>query len=484
MSILGYSASYFLPEYWSNTPLYGEKILPLIDYILSTDFVQADKLANAFYMIENKYKNTADLPLSAIEAIIEESGYGYVMDLLGEDEDSLRLLVYLLVLIHQLKGTKLGIEVVLNLLKRGSDPLVMGVVGDPNIDERTRIVNGFTTEDYVLYNGFTTDSNPFELTFQIRTSGDFRAEQCIASCGPYGFYLGIDTNGKLVLCLGSKARTSWDIANRAKSAAILTPNTNYLIKLVYDGFDYTIKVSIDEGERYSDYIEVPSNVPTEIHKNVIYLGVDNSTGTVMRPFLGDINLSPFAMDVQNIEITEWFEQYPVGAENTFMIKSDLDLGVVSTDFFQNFAEFVKKYVYPTLGAFEARLVFQNNLTFLPYIRQKIKYVAEGDVRVTDNFLVKTTPQSVTATDPFRVTSNHGLKLDYEVELETFTVIPTPADAKVTLTATGYAQLGNTISISQNTSVSYRVEKEGYVTQTGTRMVGNSEELAVVLAPVN
>ena len=76
MSILGYSASYFLPEYWSNTPLYGEKILPLIDYILSTDFVQADKLANAFYMIENKYKNTADLPLSAIEAIIEESGYG------------------------------------------------------------------------------------------------------------------------------------------------------------------------------------------------------------------------------------------------------------------------------------------------------------------------------------------------------------------------------------------------------------------------
>ena len=85
MSILGYSASYFLPEYWSNTPLYGEKILPLIDYILSTDFVQADKLANAFYMIENKYKNTADLPLSAIQAIIEESGYSYVMDLLGED---------------------------------------------------------------------------------------------------------------------------------------------------------------------------------------------------------------------------------------------------------------------------------------------------------------------------------------------------------------------------------------------------------------
>ena len=387
MSILGYSASYFLPEYWSNTPLYGEKILPLIDYILSTDFVQADKLANAFYMIENKYKNTADLPLSAIEAIIEESGYGYVMDLLGEDEESLRLLVYLLVLIHQLKGTKLGIEVVLNLLKRGSDPLILGVVGDPTIDERTRDITDFTVNDYVLYNGFTTDSNPFELTFQIRTSGNLNEEQCIASCGPYGFYLGIDATGKLVLCLGSKSRVSWDIVNRVKSATVLTPNTNYLIKLVYDGYEYTVKVSVDGGERYSDYIEVSSNIPTEIHKGIIYLGVDDSTGTVMRPFLGYINLTPFSMNVQNIEITEWFEQYPVGAENTFMIKSDLDLGVVSTDFFQNFAEFVRKYVYPTLGAFEARLAFQNNLTFLPYVRQNIKYVALGDVRFREYFRV-------------------------------------------------------------------------------------------------
>ena len=26
MSILGYSSAYFLPQYWANTPLYGEKI--------------------------------------------------------------------------------------------------------------------------------------------------------------------------------------------------------------------------------------------------------------------------------------------------------------------------------------------------------------------------------------------------------------------------------------------------------------------------
>ena len=57
MSILGYSSSYFLPQYWANTPLYGEKLLPLIDYILSNDYEYSESLAQAFYNIENKYKN-------------------------------------------------------------------------------------------------------------------------------------------------------------------------------------------------------------------------------------------------------------------------------------------------------------------------------------------------------------------------------------------------------------------------------------------
>ena len=53
MSILGYSAAYFLPQYWSETPLYGEKISPLLDYVLSADYQHTEKLASAFYDIEN-----------------------------------------------------------------------------------------------------------------------------------------------------------------------------------------------------------------------------------------------------------------------------------------------------------------------------------------------------------------------------------------------------------------------------------------------
>lgn len=374
MSILGYSSAYFLPEYWGSTPLYGEKIIPLIDYILGTDFVQADKLANAFYTIENKYKNTGDLPIDCIKAIIEESGYNYVLQLLGDDEDSIRLLVYLLVLIHQLKGTGLGIKVVLNLLKGNKDPMVLGVVGNPTITNRE--VTDFSTSDYVYYSGLTLDSEPFELLFPVRTI-DFRTEQCIASVPNYGLYLGINTAGNLVLSLGSN-RNEWDIADRAISVSTLTPNNLYYIKLAYDGYEYTLKVSTDK-EKYTDYKVVGNSTPTNIHNGRLYLGVCNENNVISNPLNGYIDLAPFSVDVQNVVIKQWFEDTPVGEENTFIVKADLDLGIVSTDFFENFSNFVSKYVYPTLKAFDAKLKLDNNVTFIPYSRQKIKYVASGDM---------------------------------------------------------------------------------------------------------
>ena len=414
MSILGYSASYFLPEYWSNTPLYGEKIVPLLDYILSTDFVQSDKLANAFYMMENKYKNTANLPISAIEAIIDESGYSYVKDLLGNNEESMRLLVYLLVLIHQLKGTKLGIEVVLNLLKRDTKGLTRIIVGTPTISS-ANIASNFSVNNYITYSGFTTDSEPFELKFQIRTGENFIGEQCIASCGAYGFYLGINSNGQLVLSLGSGARTSWDIANRILSSSNLLINTNYYIKLIYDGYNYLLQVSTDD-KKYINYITVNSVTPTDIHGSIIYVGVDNSTGIIESPFLGYISLGTFSVEVKNVTITEWFEKFPVGTEDTFSVDADLDLGVVSSDFFEKFGVFVSKYVYPTLEALEAKLNFENNLTFLPYVRQRVSYVAVGDVLRREAFLVKEFESSSTATLPVTVMGSHG-RLSFEVVAE-------------------------------------------------------------------
>ena len=376
MSILGYSTSYFLPEYWGSTPLYGEKIIPLLDYILSTEYTQADGLANAFYAMANKYKNTAVLPIEAIEEVIEESGYGYVKALLGNDEDSIRLLVYLLVLIHQLKGTKLGIEVVLNLLKKKNNDIVFTQVGNLIIDADTKEASGFSVSDYIKYTNFIVDDNFFEIDLKIKTSNSFEEEQCILSSNYYGLYIGMNSNGNLILCLGSD-RNSWNIVDSEKSDTYLKLSTDYYLKLVYDGYSYSLKLS-EDGKNYEDVIVVDSQIPTKIHKGTLYLGVDNSSGVRENPFQGSINLQAFFVNIKSTEIIQWFEQFKdnkVGEENTFIIKTELDINKLNSDFFENFADYINRYVYPTLLSLEMKLNFENNLTFIPYVRQNIKYIA-------------------------------------------------------------------------------------------------------------
>ena len=398
MSILGYSSSYFLPQYWSNTPLYGEKILPLIDYILSNDYEYSDSLAQAFYAIEDKYKNTQDLPIEYIEEIIDENGYSYVKDLLGNNEDSIRLLVVLVGLVHQLKGTKLGIQVVLNLLKRDNNVMTMQVIGEPTITS-TRYISNISESDYVVYKGFvaTGDSVEVSLSFGVK---DFKNAQTVASTNNYGFSIGVSTDRQLTLNLGSD-RTSWNIGHNLRSDKILSPGTEYYIRLLYDGYEYALQVSTD-GKKYETWISRESKESLNIYKGSLYLGVDASEGTIRNPLNGYINFSNFTIGTSNTEITQWFEQTPVGPENTFMIKTDLDVELISSDFFEKFSEFIKNYVYPTLTAFEANLRLKASVTVLPFARQKITYNAFADLVGRGNYLVKTTEQSTEATDPFIV----------------------------------------------------------------------------------
>ena len=145
--MLGYSVSYFLSQYWRNVPLYAEKLIPLLDTCLSNNFVYSDKVSGAFYELINKYQNTAELPLENLKEFIRENGYGYILDLMIQDEDNIKMLWYLLVLIHQLKGSREGLELVLSLFSAEGDrdPVdVFDVQGDPAIsllDEHSIIDN-------------------------------------------------------------------------------------------------------------------------------------------------------------------------------------------------------------------------------------------------------------------------------------------------------------------------------------------------------
>lgn len=67
------------------------------------------------------------------------------------------------------------------------------------------------------------------------------------------------------------------------------------------------------------------------------------------------------------------------------------------------------------------------------------------------------------------------------ELLTFTIMPTPSNATVTLIATGYTQIGNSIKVPYGTTVMWMVEKEGYITRSGSKIVSEDTEAQIILS---
>ena len=204
--VLGYSSSYFTGDYWANTPLWGEKLIPLIDNLLSNNYVYKDQMAGIYYELINKYQNTQDLSYEAMVELIKEQGYSYITDLIKPNAEDLKIIIYLLVLIHMLKGSKKGLELILNI--------------------------------------FTLEVEPSDM-----------------------------------------------------------------------------------------------------------------------------------------KIIEWFEQIPVGEENTFKIDSKIDISVISFDFFVNFGKFVRAYLYPELIEFKARYTLNATMGYIPITQVEMKYTSIGTLQM-------------------------------------------------------------------------------------------------------
>lgn len=62
----------------------------------------------------------------------------------------------------------------------------------------------------------------------------------------------------------------------------------------------------------------------------------------------------------------------------------------------------------------------------------------------------------------------------------FTINPTPSDATVKLTANGYTQSGNSITVPYGTTVSYKVSKKNYSTQSGNVTISTHITLPLTL----
>ena len=89
---------------------------------------------------------------------------------------------------------------------------------------------------------------------------------------------------------------------------------------------------------------------------------------------------------------------------------------------------------------------------------------------------------VTQSNTITVTEDTTLDITLTPILYTFTIEPDPATAIVTLTATGYTQQDNSISVPNNTTINWTVADTHYITQSGTKVLTANEVLPVSLTP--
>lgn len=68
----------------------------------------------------------------------------------------------------------------------------------------------------------------------------------------------------------------------------------------------------------------------------------------------------------------------------------------------------------------------------------------------------------------------------EPTMYTLTINPNPSDAIVKLTANGYSQVGNSITVPNGTIVSYIVSAFGYTTQSSSVVVTSTQEIVITL----
>ena len=83
-----------------------------------------------------------------------------------------------------------------------------------------------------------------------------------------------------------------------------------------------------------------------------------------------------------------------------------------------------------------------------------------------NYVVTKTGYT-TITNAETVNADNTLTVNMSVAQYTITVNPTPADATVTLSAVGFSQVGNAITVNYGTQVDWSVAKQGFTTQSGT-----------------
>ena len=145
-----------------------------------------------------------------------------------------------------------------------------------------------------------------------------------------------------------------------------------------------------------------------------------------------------------------------------------------------------------LGSFTANTTFVLPTPINTNIINQIKIMCSITNSPTINF---GTSYFIDNKKPILENTNYNIIFEYDnflqdwvctvtskgIALYKFTIIPIPYDALVVLTASGYNQIGNSITVPYDAQVDYSVSKKGYISQNGTQVITNSTMRSIILS---
>ena len=198
---------------------------------------------------------------------------------------------------------KNGYEQIWNMAHSTYDKSKVTIVGSPTITDNG-IASGFSGSNYLISTSTIDLSsvNSWEIICgfnlsEITSNNRFLVGYNVSS-NYQGMCFGV-VNGVLVAYLGSTG-TSWNIYNGLRGSTTLSTNTNYIAKLEFNGTQYIISLSTDNGVSWN--IENTFNSTTHIFNpnKEILIGLNYLNSGAY--FIGSIDIKKLSIIVDDVEI--------------------------------------------------------------------------------------------------------------------------------------------------------------------------------------
>lgn len=192
--------------------------------------------------------------------------------------------------------------------------------GEPVINNGQ--ISGFSALNYLAF-PFMVDfhNRKFLINMAFTTGADVTSQQNIID-GKFGLALAIQ-NGHFVLAISTNG-TSWDVGVMPGSYNVL-PNSNYYLRLIYDGTQYVLAYSTDGTTYVDDITHASSSSPYPVQ---VYIGVgDLDVPGSEKPFLGIINLNKSNLYINDQIVWQGMDDVGLGTRLAVDLDNIDELGI-------------------------------------------------------------------------------------------------------------------------------------------------------------